>query len=170
MRLMEPKRPPPLDPDRLDRKPLRGGLVRELDAEAQLPRQLRVLAQLAHPREQPLVLEPPLPRRVRVRVPAVRGEVPALEDPQHELAVPQRQAAVEAAAEARVDGRPDEVVVHEVVDASGGRRAQDAVGLEEQDLEVRREVGPEERRGQEGRDGGVRVEGRVGGQVPDLDF
>ncbi len=117
MRLMKPKRSLPLHPDGLNSKAPRSALIGEINPDAQLPGQFSILAQLAHPRVEPLILELRLGRGI------IGAKVPALKDPQHKLAVPQRQAAVESGTEALVDGGADEVVVEELVHVSRGRRA-----------------------------------------------
>lgn len=165
---METQRHLALSPDGLDRKPSRGIPIREIHLHAQLIRQLALLPELLHAGKKPLVLELPLGGRIRGG--AVGREIPALDDAQDELAVPQGQAAIKPGAEARVDRRAEEVVFQEPVYVCRRARAQDAVGLEEEDLGVRRQVRPQKGRRQEPRDGGVRVEGCRARQVADLDL
>lgn len=110
--------------------------------------------QRTEPFGEPLVLELAVDRPREV-----------VQDFEHLLPVADREAAVVVGAAVRdLDGRADEVVLEEVVDAAQRVGAEDRVGLEHEHVFGRRQVLPEPGRGVERGDRFVRGEVETGGK------
>lgn len=86
---------------------------------------------------------------------------------EHQFRISQGQPAIKTDTVPRRDGGADEVPLGEIVDAAGGFRTEDGIGLEEEDAVGGFELFPEPGLGQ--KDGDGAVVGKGGGLGEEMD-
>lgn len=137
-------------PYRLHRKPQRDLRRRQVGAGLIV----RTRWQFLHLVDEPLIL----PFGFVCRVACVVEQVENFKDP---FTISERETAVHAVTVRAVDGRADEIVWEEVFDHARGVGAEDAVGLEEEDVSRWSDLIVNPTVGKEFADGRVVVEGDV---------